>query len=556
MAMRALVIGIVCAAAVAAAAPTVSIKAHTDLRLGPVHKDYDGNYVVAGQLVDKLTGQGIAGYHLQVRLGGRTVIATTDKDGSFSAPVPGPGGKTDIAVDFAGGAQLDPAHLEKNDVDVDKEPLDLHLTIAPTPGGAQITVTASSTDENGERKVNVPITIEAGPADAPSLTKVGEVTAGGPSFVLTRKAAGGAGRRKVRAIFDGDGVYAAATAEATVEITTSTTTTFTLGDAKYAFEDDVTGTGRVVDEDGRGVAKATIAILAGDRHVAEAQTESDGAFHIKFEAQVLGTGTHGLQAVLETATSLLKPSRSPPVTLTIASPQPVPVAWTMIAFIATACAAFGFFAARSQPWARWLKRPAAAAPAPAPRAEPTSGLVLSRPGLVNTLRRPHDHGFSGAVRDAVRGRPVEGAVIEMVLGDQQRTAVCGADGTFVFEDLPGGEWQVTCSAPGHVSERFGATIPHRGELRDARVDLVPVRERVFTLYRRAALPLLPNPALWGIWSPRQVVDHVRGRRPTPALADLTNFVEETYFSSRTPDETILPDAQARVEAAVREQSLV
>jgi hypothetical protein len=175
---------------------------------------------------------------------------------------------------------------------------------------------------------------------------------------------------------------------------------------------------------------------------------------------------------------------------------------------------------------------------------------------VSTLRRPHDHGFTGAVRDAVRSRPVAGAAVELAIAADRRTAACGAGGTFAFEELPAGDWEVTCSAPGHVTERFTATIPHRGELRDARIDLVPVRERVFTLYRRAALPLLPDPALWGIWSPRQVVDHVRDRRPTPALAALTDFVEETYFSARTPDETILPDAQARVEAAVREQSLV
>jgi hypothetical protein len=566
-------------AAVAAAAPSVSIKAHTDLRLGPVHKDYDGAYVVSGQLVDKLTGQGIGGYHLQVTLGGRSVVATTDKDGTFSASVAGPGGKQDIVVEFAGGGQLDPARVVKNDVDVDKQPLDLHLTVAPTAGGAQVSVTATTPDPNGERRVNVPIAIEAGPADAATLPAVGQITAGGPALVLTRARAGGAGRRKVRAVFAGDAVYAPATAEATVEITTATTTTFTLADTKVAFEDDVTGAGKVTDEDGHGVAKATVAILSGDRHVAEAQTEADGSFHVKLEAQVLGTGTHGLQAVLETATSLLKPSRSAPVTVTVAAPQPVPVAWTMIAFIATACAAFGFFAARSQPWARWLATKAtAAAPATAPRAEPTSGLVLSKPGLVSTLRRPHDHGFTGAVRDAVRNRPVAGAAVELSLGPvdragagpaptesgapaarssiERRTAACGPDGAFAFEDLPAGDWQVTCSAPGHVTERFTATIPHRGELRDARVDLVPVRERVFTLYRRAALPLLPDPNLWGIWSPRQVVDHVRERGPTPALAQLTDFVEEAYFSARTPDEAILPDAQARVEAAVREQSLV
>ena len=47
------------------------------------------------------------------------------------------------------------------------------------------------------------------------------------------------------------------------------------------------------------------------------------------------------------------------------------------------------------------------------------------------------------------------------------------------------------------------------------VDLVPVRERVFQLYRRAAEPSLPEARLWGIWSPRQIMDHVRTKKPSP-----------------------------------------
>ncbi|HWU86772.1 MAG TPA: hypothetical protein VN253_05840, partial [Kofleriaceae bacterium] len=108
--------------------------------------------------------------------------------------------------------------------------------------------------------------------------------------------------------------------------------------------------------------------------------------------------------------------------------------------------------------------------------------------------------------------------------------------------------------PGHITERFAVTIPHRGELRGVRVDLVPVRERVFQLYRRAAEPILPEPRLWGIWSPRQIVDHVRARRPSPALAELTDFVEEVYFSPRVASESVLPQAGERVDLAVRERA--
>jgi hypothetical protein len=98
------------------------------------------------------------------------------------------------------------------------------------------------------------------------------------------------------------------------------------------------------------------------------------------------------------------------------------------------------------------------------------------------------------------------------------------------------------------------TIPHRGELRGARIDLVPVRERAFAIYRSAAQPLLPRPELWGIWSPRQIVDHVRARRAPPALAALTAQIEEVYFSGRLPDESILPQVEANAAAAIAERA--
>jgi len=87
-----------------------------------------------------------------------------------------------------------------------------------------------------------------------------------------------------------------------------------------------------------------------------------------------------------------------------------------------------------------------------------------------------------------------------------------------------------------------------------RVDLVPVRERVFQLYRRAAEPILPEARLWGVWSPRQIVDHVRSKRPSPALNDLTDFVEEIYFSPRISEETVLPIASERVDRAIHERT--
>jgi hypothetical protein len=180
--------------------------------------------------------------------------------------------------------------------------------------------------------------------------------------------------------------------------------------------------------------------------------------------------------------------------------------------------------------------------------------VIAKPGVVATLRGPKDDGFSGVVRDTVRGRPIADAVVTIVLGERKHSTHSAADGSFQIEQLETGDWRAEVSAEGHVTERFGVTIPHRGELRGVRVDLVPVRERVFQLYRRAAEPVLPETRLWGVWSPRQIVDHVRAKRPSPALADLTDFVEEIYFSGRLAAETVLAEAGERVDRAIGERA--
>ncbi len=152
--------------------------------------------------------------------------------------------------------------------------------------------------------------------------------------------------------------------------------------------------------------------------------------------------------------------------------------------------------------------------------------------------------------DAVTGDPIAEARVELA----DAGVATDADGRFELEELPDGEHRARVTCEGYVTESFAVTIPHRGELRDARVDLLPVRERIFQLYREVAEPLLPRPDLWGVWTPRQIFEHVRKSHPARALAELTDYVEEKYFSARVPAESELPQAEARM-AAVRDEAV-
>jgi hypothetical protein len=535
----------------AADPPHVEIRAHTRLVLDRVRLIGDDQTEVRGQLLDSLTGDGIANQTVAIQVGDQVAHATTGADGRFRTTLAIGAGRQAIDLGYRGGSGNEPSQL--NEVaDPSRAQVVLAIDVEDAPGGVRVTVRATADD----RPAELPIALSVGPAGGQLAPLIG-IRSGQP-YLLSRKAAGGPGPRRIRAEFAGDDAQQAASADRPVELTAASVTTIALSAGRIAYEDDLVVSGRVTDEDGPPVGRAAVTLTSGDRRLAQGATSEDGSYRFRVEGEILGQGQWGLQVAADPGRPSIRPSRSPPEVVRVSTPQPVPVSYTIAAFLATACAAGGFFAARARPWQK-LRRPAPPAEMPAngaPEEAPEGGLVVAKPGLVSTLRRANDDGFSGVVRDAVRSRPVPDAEVQLALGDAQRTATTGADGGFGFEALGFGDWQAHVSAPGHITETFVVSLPHRGELRGVRVDLVPVRERVFQLYRRAAEPVLPETRLWGVWSPRQIVDHVRSKRPSPALADLTDFVEEIYFSSRVADETVLPTASERVDLAIRERTRV
>lgn len=543
------------AAPAVASPPRVEIRAQTKLVFEKLRPLGDGLAEVRGSLIDGLTGDALGGQVVSIRIAGVTATATTNTDGRFHLIVPAvpvDAGPQPIELAFRGSEHLESAELHQTS-DPTRLAVALAFDFEEAPGGVNVTVRATADDQ----PVKLPVALSAGGSAETALAPLGNAITGAP-FLLTRKAAGGPGTRKVRAVFAGDDAHQPATEEKTVELSAGSTTTMAVNPTQLAFEDALDVTGKVTDDDGKPVAHAAVTLASGDRRLAQGATGEDGSYKFNLEGEVLGRGQWGLQVQAEPSKPSVKASRSAPQIVRVAAPQPVPVSYTIAAFLATACAAGGFFAARAKPWRR-LRRAAPPAEAPTPTNpddQAEGGLVVAKPGLVSTLRRPSDDGFSGAVRDTVRGRAIGEAVVRLQLRDGRdpRETHTGADGGFAFESLAAGDWLAEVAAPGHMTETFAVSIPHRGELRGVRVDLVPVRERVFQLYRRAAEPILPEPRLWGVWSPRQIVDHVRSRRPSPALAELTTFVEEVYFSPRLAGEAVIPQASEQVDRAIRERA--
>ncbi len=557
MRVFALVAVVLALASSALAAPTIDIRAQTAVSLDKVRLRGDGAAEVTGQLVDKLTGDGIGNQTVHVRIANDYVTTQTGPDGRFRALITVPPGPQSVELEYIGGPLLEPSALTTV-TDPSRLQVALAINVEDAPGGARVTVTATAEDA----PITVPIELSVAnrlelggnPDDFRAIHTV--TLDAGTAFALTRKLAGGPGAKRLRAVFAGDATRQHAQADAAFELSTATQTSMAVSTLKLAYEDNLVVTGKVVDEDDRPIARAAVTLVSGDRRLAQGATTDDGGYTFKVEGEIIGQGQYGIQVQSDPGISFIKPSRSELAIIKVSSPQPVPVSYTIAAFVLTGLAAGGFFLARAKPWQRF-RRAAPAAEVPANESETdqlTGGMVANKPSVMSTLRRPNDDGFSGVVRDTVRSRPVPEAVVVLTLGDLERDIRTDEDGSFVLEKLPPGEWRAEVAAPGHCTEKFGVSIPHRGELRGVRIDLVPVRERVFQLYRRAAEPLLPEARLWGVWSPRQIVDHVRSKRQSPALADLTDFVEEVYFSPRLAPETILASANERVEQAIRERA--
>lgn len=559
----------------AIAAPIVELKSHSRLQLDGVRRDGD-MVIVSGRLYDPQTSLGLPNSSVELVVADIPVSTETDGDGRFAVAVSAPPGRQTIEMKFSGNSSLDEAALTEV-ADPELSPVTLTFEAKPTPTGVSLTVTAQAGTSLGSATFDAPLLLYVDRPGSDEMKEIAKATAGVP-VALTRKQLGGAGTRRFRADFAGDASHQPATVTGLYELTSSSKTTLTLDDKDMAFEDTLTASGAITDEDGTGLAGAAVTLVAGDRRLAQGVSGPDGKYRFRVEGEILGVGTFGLQTLAEPG-GAVQLSRSEPTTVKVSPPQPVPITYTVLAFLATGLAAAAFFLARTKPWKRFAKETPPSQQVVANAEAQQGGLVVNKPSLVSTLRRASDHGFSGAVRDTVRGRPVAGAsvtvrkrsagpatdaappsepplALDSTLVDQrdEHSALSGEDGTFTLEDLAPGDWLVSVSATSHITESFPILVPHRGELRGVRVDLVPVREKVFLLYQRAAMPVLPDPKLWGVWSPRQVVDHVRTTRQSPALAKLTDFVEEVYFSARPIEETVLPAARQRVDAAIAERS--
>jgi hypothetical protein len=491
----------------------------------------------------------------------------------------GPGGRFDVYIPldlgvhqltaaFGGDESYEASASAPRPFDVAKDSVVLTVTAADLAStDAQTTATVTSSTTGGPASLRVEVLAGDPKGELRSIASITTGQDGTGTANIPRTLLGDPGTKRIVARFAGNASFNPADAEDRFQLTSSTKLVGVAGpQGQVKYESTIRITGKLVaDEKSEPVANVLVQVGAGSKKLADALTHKDGSFTLSFSASDLAPGAATIAVAYDSRVPWRRGTRSDPLTFTVLEPRPVPIIYTILAFLATAMAVGALVLWRTKPWRklllRWRRRraPVDATNEPARPDEPAivaaAGLKLARPSLMSTLRRPGDHGFTGRVRDAMKGDPIADARVALLHPVHPEIRI-GVDrlGQFSVERVPAGDWQVEVGSPGYVTEKFSISLPHRGELRGVRVDLLPVRERVFALYKDVAAGLLPSPNLWGVWTPREIFDHVRARRPSGRLGELTTFVEEVYFSARTPGEEILPTAQASVRAARAEQS--
>lgn len=313
----------------------------------------------------------------------------------------------------------------------------------------------------------------------------------------------------------------------------------------------VTGTtieGRVIDEATRaGIPGIDVVVSTGQAGETELSTDEDGSFAFELapgkdprEVAVSFAGGRRYEPAsvkigIEPPPRLPGAPPPPPEAFEVPDePEPALVGSTLIACAVAFFAVGAFIVMRARPLATLGARRARE---PVAVREAQAGLHTDPPGRSASLRRARDLRFGGWIADAVTAAPVPGAEISLAApGDEPDRHVFADHAGRFSETLSAGLWQLAISAAGYVRYETTIAMPHHGQLADARIDLLSVREQLFAIYREVAEPLLPDPQLWGVWSPRQIFDHVKQRDAAPGLAELTAFIEEAYFSQRVAGE--------------------
>lgn len=313
---------------------------------------------------------------------------------------------------------------------------------------------------------------------------------------------------------------------------------------EVAADGEIVVVGSLRDEE-HPIARGAIEVQVGRSAAVRTSTDERGLFQATVSFEGLPRGELELGVAYRPDADWRQPATVGPLRIEHLAPTPLPV-WLLLVPVGVTAVALVLVLRSARDRRSAAARRARGIRAPA---RVQGGLSASRvtESRLRASRRPPDPEIAGRVLDATTRKGIGGAVVSVAFAGEMRDFVCDGSGRFATGPLPAGDANVTVAADAYLPESFAARLPHAGELRDVRVELVPVRQRVLEIYRDAALRVLPERDLWGFWTPRELLRFVKKRQEArqPPLAPLTDLFEEVYYAGRA----------ARVEHVTRANEL-
>ena len=534
----------------------VSVKAHADIELSPVVRGQNGLHI-RGKLLTRIAREPIPAQPVQISLGNTTKTIISNEDGTFHENFVAGDSIDALTVVFRGSANYTKTSVTLSDFRATRTPLTLTLELSTTaeyPNPA-IPMVVLAQSESGPAKISVQLAITSvGGTESFFREKLQTSATGRATVLVPEKILGPYGPKQVTATFPGNTVYGPATQTTQLNVATATQLTLNFSEKTQDLEGTFTATGSLQDKNNEGIGASPIDIFSDNELIATTTTATNGTFSAAVQSAALGRGNHPVHAQYTAQKPWFHDSTSPSRIIQVGTANSLSARYSTAALLFTISLAGTFLLYRVRPRTNWRNLFKKSSNLP-----PTNPLQAglhspNRPRLFSRIRPGRNTHFSGIVANAVTNAPIANALLKADSSSAPPiSTTTDPAGAFHVTAMSPDTWHVDIYADGFIRETFSIAIPHNGSLTETRILLLPVREHIFSLYRRVAIPLLPNPTLWGVVTPRQLFENVRQTRPAAALAALTAFVEHTYFSSDLAlEDPTVSQAQRYIQAALKE----
>lgn len=526
------------------AAPRVIIRGQSKISIDRVQLGEDGDVAISGRLSDAALDSGLALQRVSVRieLGPRALAlipTRTDDDGVFRIKTPLRRGIHTIGAEFRGNNLFAPSEVAARRFDVSRQALVLALDLPKRLRVGRAGAVARLTAHIGTRPASVPLTISLTGQSSQRLT----TDRAGRLEIPLR--ADKPGSLDLAINFAGDRHTNPTRLERRVFAVTPVKIIASAKRREIAPDGVIRIRAQLSDPSGP-IAGGVVALWAHGRHQQSALSNQRGIAQFSVPAASFPPGD--LTALLRFTPRVgwREAPEDQPITVTILAPQPVPPRMYALPLLGSLAALSLLVLYRWRP--RWSTlRSALHRHPPTPPARQATVRGGIEAGEARWSLIANEYHLGGQLIDASDEQPLNAGQVCLSSPESNRQLDVDTEGKFLVGPLRPGGYRLSAACAGYLAETLDVTVPHRGQLLQISVRLVPIRIRLLEIYKHATQALIERDA-WARQTPREVLRANRERltaQAIDALHELSMLLEIAYWSDQRPiDQRALTIASA------------